>query len=307
MRRAFTLIELLVVIAVIGILIALLLPAVQKVREAANRTQCTNNLKQLALAAQSYHDTQKSFPPGVYFPGNPGSMATPPFWPSPKYRGVPLFVYLLPYLEQGNLVSGWDYANPLNNTTGGTAAKTATILKVLLCPSDLIPANPYTDPNGRVYGLGSYGGNGGARSYDPASATNDGIFFCLGPVSPAPAASAPVRIADVTDGLTNTVLFGERNHTDPNHDSFVAALTPPPNQSFTPIGTVGEWGNSGGRTAAGDHERLRADQLPGPRALLRRRHDVAPRGDGLGLRLLQRPADVRFRQQASGRSQLCFV
>ena len=110
-----------------------------------------------------------------------------------------------------------------------------------------------------------------------------------------------MRIAEVTDGLTNTVLFGERNHTDPNHDSFVAALSPPPNQSFTPIGTVGEWGNSGGRTAAGDvtigvYAPINyLVPAPAPRA-----HDVAPRGDGLGLRLLQRPADVAFGSKHPG-------
>ena len=78
MRRGFTLLELLVVVAVIGVIIALLIPAVQKAREAANRTQCSNHLKQLALAAHAYHEFEQSFPPGVYFPGNASSLANPP-------------------------------------------------------------------------------------------------------------------------------------------------------------------------------------------------------------------------------------
>src|SRR5262245_38650972 len=117
-RLAFTLIELLVVIAIIATLIGLLLPAVQKVREPAARMSCQNNLKQLALAAHNYHGASEAFPPGVY---------QLPFAAAPRFRGVTLFVYLLPYLEQDNLFRGWDLTDPLNNTAGGASSRTATV------------------------------------------------------------------------------------------------------------------------------------------------------------------------------------
>ncbi|MFO0930863.1 MAG: DUF1559 domain-containing protein, partial [Gemmataceae bacterium] len=173
-RQAFTLIELLVVIAIIAILIGLLLPAVQKVREAAARMQCSNNLKQLGIAAHAYHGDYGAFPPGVHQLS---------FAAAPKYRGVTLFVHLLPYLEQDNLARNWDRTDPLTNTTGGATSRTATVLKGLLCPSDTIGQNPIDGGSGRWYALTSYGGNGGTRSYDPQFASNDGLFFVTGPGS----------------------------------------------------------------------------------------------------------------------------
>src|SRR5215813_12720445 len=100
-RRAlgFTLVELLVVIAIIGVLVALLLPAVQMAREAARRMQCSSHERQLALAAHSFHDVNRAFPPGVY---------QLKFSAAPQFRGVTLFVKLLPYLEQASLAQGWD-------------------------------------------------------------------------------------------------------------------------------------------------------------------------------------------------------
>ncbi len=243
-RQSFTLIELLVVIAILAILIGLLLPAVQKIRAAAARLQCSNNLKQLGLAAHNYHVANERFPPGVY---------QRLFSSAPKYRGVTLFVYLLPYLEQDNLARGWDQTDPLNNTAGGVSSRTAAVLPLLLCPADPLAQNPVDGGSGRWYGLTSYGGNGGTRSYDPQFATNDGIFFVIGPGSQTAPTASPIRIGDVTDGLSNTILFGERSHMDPNHDSFVNNLaTPPSGQSLSLMGQVGWWAASTGRLAAGD-------------------------------------------------------
>ena len=115
LRPAFTLIEVLVVIAIIAILIALLVPAVQKTREAAARTHCENNLKQIGVAMHSYHDTYKAFPPAFAKPSNWG-------WA----------VWILPFVEQGTL---FDRLDP-NNTTLAITANTTITLPVYICPSD---------------------------------------------------------------------------------------------------------------------------------------------------------------------------
>jgi prepilin-type N-terminal cleavage/methylation domain-containing protein/prepilin-type processing-associated H-X9-DG protein len=238
-RRGFTLIELLVVIAIIAVLIGLLLPAVQKVREAANRMKCTNNLKQLALACHTYHDSYNGLPTVDGFTRGWGSM--------PR---------LLPFVEQDNLYKLINFGD--NVTCANMAAVRQAALKVLQCPSDPDVANLFNDrtmpvsgcaggsgtPDGtsnRYLGyatsyVGSYGdgfnniptepyggdgalaryGCGGCASNNSGTPTaacpqpgvgygggrnHRGLFNYLGD-------SGPVRLADVTDGTSNTVLLG---------------------------------------------------------------------------------------------------
>jgi prepilin-type N-terminal cleavage/methylation domain-containing protein/prepilin-type processing-associated H-X9-DG protein len=214
----FTLIELLVVIAIIGILIALLVPAVQKVREAAARTQCVNNLKQLALAAHNHHDTRKRFPAGVNLPISKASGAVFPtnfLYTSGKIGNPPApnaFISwteaLFPYFEQDNLqralnLTVREYGNCLGQNSTG-----AQIVEILMCPSDPMkdPVTTYTTGGNTYYfGMNSYGANGGTRSWYISNMTTDGMFWI----------NSRVRIADVIDGASNTLLFGERYHHDP--------------------------------------------------------------------------------------------
>jgi prepilin-type N-terminal cleavage/methylation domain-containing protein len=156
-HSAFTLVELLVVIAILGALFALVLPAVHAARETARRTQCANNLRQLGIAANAHATAKGHFPPGVqqwYFNS------------AVSHRGVPLFAYLLPFLEEHSALVDWDYDDPLNNANNGAQSKTAVVLPMLLCPSDQMRRNPIEIPSRNwVYALTSYGGNGGTRSY----------------------------------------------------------------------------------------------------------------------------------------------
>jgi prepilin-type N-terminal cleavage/methylation domain-containing protein/prepilin-type processing-associated H-X9-DG protein len=163
-RNGFTLIELLVVIAIIGILIALLLPAVQKVREAAARTQCQNNLHQLALAMHSYHDVNRAFPPAFAKPSNYG-------WS----------VWLLPYVEQQNL---YNALNPLG-TKLSLNANTTLKLSVFVCSSD---------PGGET---NPYFGNYAKSNYVVSEQISDG--------------GSAIPMSTITDGLSNTIMFGERD------------------------------------------------------------------------------------------------
>jgi len=221
--RGFTLVELLVVIAIIGILVALLLPAVQAAREASRRTQCTNALKQVALAAQQYHDALRTFPPAIVFTRHYPT-------PTPRDAGVSLFVHLLPFLEMNHLRGQWEDSDPESVFNGGLNALSAQGPN-LLCPSEPEKENPLYYAS-HIYGFAtdrwikttSYAGNGGTRSYHPSSGflMADGIFFQVGPKSKPVPNQEPVRLADVVDGASNTLFFGERSRWDPNYNTFAA-------------------------------------------------------------------------------------
>ena len=202
----FTLIELLVVIAIIAILIALLLPAVQQAREAARRTQCKNNLKQLGLALHNYHDVHRAFPPGIV--NQEGNTANDGARNRLNWSWA---VFVLPYIDQAPL---FNQINP--GPVRGTAAISDPVIRAVMqkpfpafrCPSDTGP-DVNTDGQRRVkdsggtlhsHSLSNYIASNCSAELRPQADIADGVFY----------SNSKVRMRDITDGTSNTIGVGER-------------------------------------------------------------------------------------------------
>jgi prepilin-type N-terminal cleavage/methylation domain-containing protein len=266
--RGFTLIELLVVIAIIAVLIALLLPAVQQAREAARRTQCRNNLKQLGLALANYESTNSCYPlRTIYNNYNGGAKAFGPL------------TAVLPFIDQANLYNLLNFTTDWCDQSGQNSTVAQTNLAAFVCPSTPgtrtqpnaagfanrgLNAAPYNVTGSPVYGYGDYMAMGGIyHDSDPPvetwealadpvnlAVTNPrvlgsidslgcipGMFSHNGPVD------APTRVADVTDGLSNTVAFVECAGRPQLFIKGKPAVSNPNDSGVSPAGTTTDgWG-----------------------------------------------------------------
>jgi prepilin-type N-terminal cleavage/methylation domain-containing protein len=229
---AFTLIELLVVVAIIGILVALLLPAVQSAREAARRVQCNNNLKQIGLALHNYHDTYKSFPSGYVYPSGFATNAA-----AANHESWGWLALTLPFLEQQALHDQLGVTSqPLYRgfATGGAAFQdlVSTAIPGFICPSDTEYNKPgnvhqnrhFEDGAGVVAGgiaapvrpgLSNYIGVSGHRDV-VQRAHNTGVFF----------GNSTISMADITDGTSHTFAVGERDTKNCRSGTWVGVRNP---------------------------------------------------------------------------------
>jgi prepilin-type N-terminal cleavage/methylation domain-containing protein/prepilin-type processing-associated H-X9-DG protein len=200
--RGFTLIELLVVISIIGVLIALLLPAVQAAREAARRVQCVNNLKQMGLALQNYHDALGTFPMSYAARSRFLDGATD------TAQGWGWGSMILPQLEQGPLFNALNFVAPVEGPQNSTVIRSG--LAAYVCPSDPMPGGPFpvVDKSGNVLatmGPTSYAACVGDDFADSTTGLNNdglgnGVMF----------RNSGIRVAGITDGTSQTVVVGER-------------------------------------------------------------------------------------------------
>ncbi|WP_404307048.1 DUF1559 family PulG-like putative transporter [Neorhodopirellula lusitana] len=265
-RKAFTLIELLVVIAIIGVLVGLLLPAVQGAREAARRMQCQNNLKQIGLAVHNFESTYKSLPPGLEtFQQKNTSNGSILNW-----YGRTVHTHLLAFIEQQAIAEMWNWDDTMDAATENTRdpgnkyiksdeAASAQLVSTYLCPSDLTTADPIElDYAVKGYctgffGQSSYVANGGSHStyFRDADMRADGVFFMTGEDSKPESyqtylrdEEVPSKFSALLDGTSQTLLFGERFHYDPIFDRKM--YDHPTKYSRYPISNWSAWGWTGG-------------------------------------------------------------
>jgi prepilin-type N-terminal cleavage/methylation domain-containing protein len=204
----FTLVELLVVIAIIGILVALLLPAIQSAREAARRGACLNNVKQLGIALQNYHDVKGSFPPSIQFAQSIVDAGEAQLASNARY-GPNWVIMILPYMEESALYERFDLDLPISFPANAVAR--GTELRVMLCPSDKGNAEPYgwgADQQG--WARGNYGANA-AQWHFPYGlvAPNYLSEWRKNWVRGVMGANIAVKIPEIVDGTSHTIMVAE--------------------------------------------------------------------------------------------------
>ena len=225
-RPAFTLIELLVVIAIIAILIGLLLPAVQKVREAAARMKCSNNLKQIGTAFHNYHSAYERFPCG--FNATAASIDSESLGPGWGWAAI-----ILPQLEQDNLHRQINFAVGIEDPFHTSVRR--QVLSVYRCPSDAPPQETFTVTNGgspiAEVAFANYVGVGGTFEVSGFPDTNTGLM-----IRDRTLKNRGFRVTDITDGSSNTMLVTERNSKFSPQTTWVGAVTgtlvPPINPAY---------------------------------------------------------------------------
>ena len=207
-RRGFTLVELLVVITIIGILISLLLPAVNGAREAARRSQCQNNLKQLGLACLNYHQVQQTFPPALFIPAGESPNVTVKWMQN-------WVIMILPFCEQTGLYNSFNLSLPISDPSNQTPR--ASQLPIMLCPTDsknAINYQPFNAAEGANWARGNYGANGSVDFIEAVGSSRDqtgqqsnqwvlsykrGVMGC----------NVAVSLDDIKDGASNTIMLNE--------------------------------------------------------------------------------------------------
>ncbi|QDT99684.1 putative major pilin subunit [Gimesia aquarii] len=253
-RRAFTLIELLVVIAIIAILIALLLPAVQQAREAARRSTCKNNMKQIGLGLHNYHETHSVFPMSYKHTLDGGYNNT--------QRGMSWIAYLLPFVDQANVYNRINHGLPLSDPNNTEVSR--TVLKVFLCPTDtgvesgILPGRSNVGDERAVTSYKAVSGNnwawGGFVHSDPTgrnAGNTNGLDWGNGFMCRNGSSKVNItRVRDVTDGMSGTFFVGEALPRECSHNwwwwfnASTANCAVPLNHYINNTFTAGDWGRN---------------------------------------------------------------